>query len=954
MMRLLFRPIQVSLNRCAGNFICENQRRLVFQNSLLLLSLFVPLPVLAQLPATRLDGVFPPGAQIGQSVDVAISGADLDDVDRLMFSHPGLSATQKMAEPGPFDNGPQPVENQFVVTIKGDVPPGQHSIRCQGKYGLSNPRTFVVDTLAETSETEPNNRTEEATEIAVPSVMNGQLNGGADLDWYRFKGTTGQRLLVDGQARRIDSRSDLVITIAAADGRILAENRQGHAGDPLIDLQIPSNGDYYLRVHDSQYAGGADFFYRLVLSTRPHIDFVFPPAGLPGSNDEYTAYGRNLPGGQNSGLRLDGQELQQIKVRVPIPGDIADKLTFSGRLDPHQAGLDGIEYRVNSPAGPSNPALVTVATAPVVLESADNDSPAKAQTLTLPCEVAGQFFPKRDLDWYSFEAKANDVFTIEVYSHRLGLPTDPGLLVQQVTKNDAGEEQVRQLALIDDVVSNFRDKSFDHRSNDPWYRFVAPADGIYRVMVRDSFSGVKSDPRMTYRLAIRPEQPDFRLAAAPVDLAGSVLLRRGSREAIRVTAFRKDNFDGEIRVSADGLPNGVTSSEAIIGPGNDYTILVLTAADDAPAGNGSMQIGGKARVKDTDVTRTARVGCVLEPVQFQQPNSNVASLSARVTDHILLTVSDAEKTLIAVTVGDNKTIETARGGVIKIPYSVTRAEGVGGNLTGFPMGLPPNVGAPQVAMGGNEKGEFELRLQANTPPGTYSFYLASMVQGIQYSRNPEAAEQAKKRQEELTKILADAQKKAQESQQAAQQATNALNQSNNELNAANSAKNSTDQAAAQAASALKTTTDALNAVTQQLAAKPDDAGLKQQVEAAQKAVTTATEKSKAATDGATDVAKKQEEATAKQKAALEAKTNADQTQQAAQQFQQQAQQEKQRADQKAQQTQQQANKRGINFNTASTPVTIRIAEFPITHTGPDAATVKQGESADVAFKVSVR
>jgi hypothetical protein len=546
------------------------------------------------------------------------------------------------------------------------------------------------------------------------------------------------------------------------------------------------------------------------------------------------------------------------------------------------------------------------------------------------------------------------VFTIEVYSHRLGLPTDPGLLVQQVTKNDAGEEQVRQLALIDDVVSNFRDKSFDHRSNDPWYRFVAPADGIYRVMVRDSFSGVKSDPRMTYRLAIRPEQPDFRLAAAPVDLAGSVLLRRGSREAIRVTAFRKDNFDGEIRVSADGLPNGVTSSEAIIGPGNDYTILVLTAADDAPAGNGSMQIGGKARVKDTDVTRTARVGCVLEPVQFQQPNSNVASLSARVTDHILLTVSDAEKTLIAVTVGDNKTIETARGGVIKIPYSVTRAEGVGGNLTGFPMGLPPNVGAPQVAMGGNEKGEFELRLQANTPPGTYSFYLASMVQGIQYSRNPEAAEQAKKRQEELTKILADAQKKAQESQQAAQQATNALNQSNNELNAANSAKNSTDQAAAQAASALKTTTDALNAVTQQLAAKPDDAGLKQQVEAAQKAVTTATEKSKAATDGATDVAKKQEEATAKQKAALEAKTNADQTQQAAQQFQQQAQQEKQRADQKAQQTQQQANKRGINFNTASTPVTIRIAEFPITHTGPDAATVKQGESADVAFKVSVR
>lgn len=916
------------------------------------LCLLATTSVSAQLPGTRLDSVFPPGAQVGQTVEVTLSGVDLDDVDRLEFSHPGITATRKMAEPGPFDDGPQPVENQFVVSVKANVPAGQHEVRCQGKYGLSNPRTFVVDTLAEALEKEPNGKEEEATEVAVPGVINGQLNGGADLDWLRFAGTAGQRLLIDGHARRIDSRSDVVLTVLTSDGRILAENRQGHAGDPLIDLQLPANGDYFILVRDSLYQGGADFVYRLVISTRPHVDFVFPPAGNPGSNDEYTVYGRNLPGGQNSNLQLDGQTLQQLKVRIAIPGNVGDSLTFSSRLDPHQAGMDGLEYRVASPAGPSNPVLITAVTAPVVREQADNESPAKAQVLTLPCEVVGQFFPKRDMDWYTFEAKANDVFTIEVYSHRLGLPTDPGLLVQRVTKNDSGEEQVSQIVWVDDVTDNNRGKEFDHRTNDPSYRFVAPADGTYRVLVRDSHSAVKSDPRLVYRLAIRPEQPDFRLAAAPVDLSGSILLRKGAREAIRVTAFRQDGYDGEIRVSATGLPNGVTSEEVIIGPGSNYTMVVLTAADGAPAGNGSVQIIGKGKVDGGDVTRTARVGLPLERIPFQQPNSNVASISARLTDRIQVSVSDVEKSLVALTAGDGKIIETARGGVIKIPYTVVRAEGVGGNITGFPTGLPPNVGVPQVGIGSNDKGEFELRLQANTPPGTYSFYLASMAQGVQYSRNPEAAEAAKKRQEEMAKILMEAQQKAQAAVQAAQQANTALTQATNKLNAANTAKATADRLATEAANALKNATDALAAAKQQSAAKPDDAGLKQAVVTAQNAVNAATEKSKAATDAATAAAKKLEEATAKQKAAQEAKTKADQDQQAAQQFQQQAQQEKQRADQKAQQTQQQANKRGFNFNTPSTPVTIRIAEFPITHTGPEAATVKQGESVDVAFKVT--
>lgn len=919
-----------------------------------LLSLTVTGQLAAQLPATRLDGIFPPGGSPGQTFELTIYGGDLDDVNRLLFSHPGITGVQKTVDPGPFDEGKQPVDNVFVVTVQGDVPAGHFAVRCQGKYGLSNPRTFVVDSLSEVRETEPNNQPEQATQIAsLPSAVNGQLNGGADVDWYRFEGQAGDRLLIDGLARRIDSRADVVVTLTTADGRELAASRQGRAGDPFIDVVLPAAGTYFIKVHEALYAGGGDYPYRLTIGSLPVIDFVFPPAGLPGSNDEYTVYGRNLPGGQATSLTRGGRPLEQSKVRIPIPGDAADKLRFGERLDPHQYSIDGIEYRVNTPAGPSNPALVTIATAPVVREQADNDSPANAQKLTIPCEVAGQFYPQRDVDWYTFDAKAGDEYWIEVYSHRLGVPTDPLLVVLRVEKNEAGEEKVTQLGWIDDVGKREGGHEFDERTHDPWYRFTAPADGTYRILVRDGYATLVSDPRLVYRLAVRTAQPDFRLAAVPTDASGAVLLRKGGREAVRVVAYRQDGFDGEIKISASGLPAGVTASEFIIGPASNSGALILSCDANAAGAVGQLQITGTAVLQGREVSHVARPGHPLQAVPFAQPNNaGQPSLTGRLADSLPVVVSDAETAPVVLKLDDPPVVETARGGVVKFKYSVTRKEGAGGNINGFPIGLPPGIGLPQVGIGGNNSGEFELRTQAATPPGTYSFYLAGMLQGMNYSRNPEAAERAKQRQERINKVFTESQQKTTAAQQTAQQAQNALNQANTELGQATTAKAQAEQLAAGTANTAKAAADALASAKQQLDAQPDDAALKQQLQAAQTAADDAAKKAKEAADALAAAVKKLEEQTAAQKAAQEAKTKADQDLQAAQQFQQQAQQEKQRTDQMAQQLQQQANPRGFNLIIPSTPVTLRIAEFPINLTGPpEKAVVKQGEKIDIPLKV---
>ena len=56
----------------------------------------------AQLPVTQLFAVSPPGGRQGTAVDLTItSGADLDGVKALYFSHPGITASPKMS-PAPL------------------------------------------------------------------------------------------------------------------------------------------------------------------------------------------------------------------------------------------------------------------------------------------------------------------------------------------------------------------------------------------------------------------------------------------------------------------------------------------------------------------------------------------------------------------------------------------------------------------------------------------------------------------------------------------------------------------------------------------------------------------------------------------------------------------------------------------------------------------------------------
>src|SRR6185295_2272745 len=83
------------------------------------------------------------------------------------------------------------------------------------------------------------------------------------------------------------------------------------------------------------------------------------------------------------------------------------------------------------------------------------------------------------------------------------------------------------------------------------------------------------------------------------------LLRRSETMPIKVMAFRRENFNGEIELKVENLPTVVTCNAAKIEKDKSSVLLILTAAENAASWIGPVKIVGKARIGETETTHEA-------------------------------------------------------------------------------------------------------------------------------------------------------------------------------------------------------------------------------------------------------------------------------------------------------------------------------------------------------------
>lgn len=687
------------------------------------------------LPQPRLLVASPAGGQAGTTAEVTLLGNDLDDPQKLLFDHPGIRA-EPAADPTkqvrPPQGGQPPLTAaKFKVTIAADVPPGSYDVRFAGKAGVSNPRAFVVGDLPEAIEKEPNNDVAEAQEISLDSTVHGAVTTPTDVDYFRFAAKKGQRVVVSCLTSSIDSKLHAQVELYDRAGARLGANRNYRDNDALFDCTLPADGDYLIRVCSFAYLqGNLDSFYRLTVSTAPWIDAVFPPVVEPGKSATLTVYGRNLPGGRpDPAAVVDGRALESTTVTVEAPGDEAalQRLDFRGHVGAVSGALDGFEYRLRNKAGTSNPFLLTFAQAPVVSDNGDNDTPEKAQEVTVPCEIAGRFEKKRDRDWYRFRAKKGEVLSIEVYGDRLGSPLD----LYAVLKS-AGPKSSTMVEL-DDSNEPVANQFYARGADPPRYAFKAPADGDYLLQVSSREADVEAGPRHLYRVRITPEKPDFRLVLMPAstNAPDACIVRRGATQFFTALVTRLDGFNGEITLTAEGLPEGVRCPPQRIAAGQRQGVLVLSAADEAPLWVGEIRVKGTAVIDDRRVEREARAATITWPLP---QNQNLPAVS-RLNRSLVLAVTEQGPFALTTTLAT----ATARPGEkVTVPLKLVRHwPDFKAPVQVTVIGLPGNPQQqPTVTIAADKtSADAVVDVRRSVPPGVYTIVFRGQAQ-LAYAKDP--------------------------------------------------------------------------------------------------------------------------------------------------------------------------------------------------------------------------
>ena len=527
----------------------------------------------AEAAAPDLKYLIPAGAQRGQTQEVKIGGSLGTATVLAWCSNKGVAIS--VPEKG----------KQLSVKVVADAQPGLCWIRLYNAEGASALRPFVIGTLSEVAEKEPNNQVSQAQQLpSTQVVINGAVDGVDDVDAVAVPLEKGQTVVASIDAnQRLGSPMDAILQVVSSRGFVLDQNDDAHGVDPQISFTATDKGTYIVRVFafpakpnsTIRLAGGSSYIYRLTLTTGPFVDHTVPMSLARSDAGSVRLYGWNIP-----------EKLRELPISVT--GEAATVVVHHAELG------NTLEIRVDGHAS---------------VGEHEPNSPKQPEKLSLPQTITGRIDPPGDTDAFAFKAKKGQKLSFHVDSRSLGYPLDAVLLL---TDADG-----KQLSRNDDQSRGQYDAKLD---------FTVPADGEYRVVISDLFG--HGGLRYAYRLTAMTPRPDFVLSTA----ADKFVLTAGQPLKIPVTVTRQSGFGGEIAITAEGLPEAVsiTAVRSVMKSKTEKTVeLVLTAAEEVKIEQ-PFHVVGRSSIDSKPLVRAA--------------SSPLAELTQKTTDFWLtLRKSDKKK-----------------------------------------------------------------------------------------------------------------------------------------------------------------------------------------------------------------------------------------------------------------------------------------------------------------------
>lgn len=198
----------------------------------------------------RPDVVYPAGGRIGSSM-------------KVRFIEPDASFEEEVKLPESED------ENySLLATTQEPAPSGNF---------------FRLVSFDNVLEVEPNNELANATvsDARTQSVaLNGIIDEPGDVDFFKLTLKKGQQIEVETFAQSLGSPLDSVVNVLNAKGGNVANNDDGGGRrrlDSKVKVNVPEDGDYFVRITDHLGRGGPNYVYRIeLINSEPVLAFSSP------------------------------------------------------------------------------------------------------------------------------------------------------------------------------------------------------------------------------------------------------------------------------------------------------------------------------------------------------------------------------------------------------------------------------------------------------------------------------------------------------------------------------------------------------------------------------------------------------------------------------------------------------------------------------------------------------
>jgi hypothetical protein len=674
---------------------------------------------------------------------------------------------------------------KLEIIAAADVPPGIHRFRIKTPLGTTNTMALAIGALPEITRRD-NEAMPAVVRLPATLIGTIATSGDNDSYPFEGKASDEIVFQVEASQLGSSLKSMLELRDDAGHILAIADKNDADT-DAALHFKLPGDGRYTISITDRDREGGKDYYYRLNAGPLPFITSFFPLGVRAGEAASISIDGANLSGMHEVRVEAASQEgwttiplvikssglpsLNEVKLAVSDEPQILEQepnnsiaqaqsvtlpVTINGHIDGGmKAGGSPDEDYFRFHASKGELLSIDVAAARLgsaldsvieILDAQGNSIPRATirclnQTTTTLADRDSRTVNTRFIS--TSELREGDYLMIGDELNRIDfIPDQP----------DADT----LLKGIDDLRLAYLGTSPDvHPVNTPVYKaqilppdadlpsnglpvfhltwrnddggpgygadskldFVAPADGDYLLHLKDVRGMEGSD--FAYRLTIRDATPDFRLKAEPANPN----IPRGGSTTMTVSVSARRGNETPITISVKGLPQGVTANPATIEPGQDSTVVVLTAAADAPL-NGPpspIEVIGRATIDGHEMVRTAnRDG-------DKDPTLQLASITPP-PDVVVTT--------------DSKQISIEPGKEVTVTLHVDRHNGFKGRVPCFVQNLPPGVRVVNVGLNGvlvtesQNSRTFTLRAEEWAKPADQPIYVVGIVESNSPTMHP--------------------------------------------------------------------------------------------------------------------------------------------------------------------------------------------------------------------------